>query len=94
MSNESVTTASDSSRKDCFSSRRVSPGLLGCRRCPHGRCHSRYQRRVSPEALALGEVTDRIAVEEDYSHVISKLDDDELERLVEALRTAPAPAPA
>ena len=44
------------------------------------------------EALGLGEVTDRIAVEEDYSHVVSRLSDDELDRLVAVLRAA-APAP-
>lgn len=40
------------------------------------------------EALGLGEVTERIAIEEDYGHVIQKLDDDELEGLLSLLRPA------
>lgn len=43
------------------------------------------------EALGLGEATDRITVQEDYSHVVARLSDDEIDRLVAVLRTAPAP---
>jgi hypothetical protein len=46
------------------------------------------------EALALGEVTERIAVEEEHSHVFAELSDDELRRLVALLRQGPATGPA
>ena len=43
------------------------------------------------EALGLGEVTDRVAVREEYSDVVERLDDAELDRLVTVLRAAPEP---
>lgn len=46
------------------------------------------------EALGLGEVTERIAIEEDYHGTISRLSDDELLRLVALLGPAPGAGPA
>jgi hypothetical protein len=46
------------------------------------------------EALGLGEVTARIAVEEEYGNVIGRLNDEELERAIALLQSAaPGSAP-
>lgn len=46
------------------------------------------------EALALGQATERIAVEEEYGNVIGRLSDDELERAIALLQSAaPGSAP-
>ncbi len=42
------------------------------------------------EALGLGEVTDRVAIDEGYGDVFDRLSDAELKRLVEILRAPPA----
>ena len=46
------------------------------------------------EALGLGDATERVAVEGDYAHVLERLTDDELERLIETLRSGSGPGPA